>query len=227
VVAGPVTTQEVRQLAEKWFGPIPAGEKYVRSLPQEPRQTEDRLLEVTAQVPLNALYKCWHMCSRLDKGYHAADLITEIVGSGGSSRLFQSLVKEQQLFSNIECYHFGSVENGIMAIEGKLVKGVAMDQAEAAVEAEIQKLLTGGVTEDELQKAKNKTESVLAFEDMSLMNRANNLAFYELLGDANLMNTDLAKFQEVTKEALLKEAAEIFRKGNCNTLKYYTANQNN
>nr|MCU0404159.1 insulinase family protein [Chitinophagaceae bacterium] len=223
-VAGPVTVPQVKTLAEKWFGPIPAGKKYERTLPHEPRQTEDRSRDVQANVPLDALYKTWHMPARLEDGYYAADLITEIMGAGGSSRLFQSLVKEQQLFSNIECYHFGSVERGLMTVEGKLVKGVSMEKAEAAVEAEIEKLLNNGVTEAELQKAKNKTESVVAFEDMSLMNRANNLAFYELLGDAALMNTELAKFQTVTVDGLLSEAREIFRKGNCNTLRYFAAN---
>jgi predicted Zn-dependent peptidase len=223
-VAGPVTTEQVRELAEKWFGPIPSGTKYERSLPAEPRQTEDRVLEVTSTVPLDALYKTWHMGSRLDDSYYAADLITEIMGAGGSSRLFQGLVKKNKLFSNIECYHFGSVENGLMAIEGKLVKGVSMEAAEEAVDAEIEKLLLEGVTEAELEKAKNKTESVVSFEDMSLMNRANNLAFYELIGNANLMNTELTRFQEVTREGLMKEVREIFRKGNCNTLRYFAAN---
>jgi len=223
-VAGPVTTEQVRELAEKWFGPIPSGTKYERSLPAEPRQTEDRVLEVTSTVPLDALYKTWHMGSRLDDSYYAADLITEIMGAGGSSRLFQGLVKKNKLFSNIECYHFGSVENGLMAIEGKLVKGVSMEAAEEAVDAEIEKLLLEGVTEAELEKAKNKTESVVSFEDMSLMNRANNLAFYELIGNANLMNTELTRFQEVTREGLMNEVREIFRKGNCNTLRYFAAN---
>lgn len=223
-VAGPVKTEEVKALAEKWFGPIPAGEKYVRNLAQEPRQTEDRVLEVTAEVPLDAFYKVWHMPARMDEGYYKADLITEIMGSGGSSRLFQSLVKEQQLFSNIECYHYGSVEQGLLAIDGKLVKGISMDKAEAAVNAEIEKLLIAGVTEAELQKAKNKTESVVSFEDMSLMNRANNLAFYELLGDPNMMNTELQKYHDVTSEGLMAEAREIFRKGNSNTLRYFAAN---
>ena len=224
-VAGPVTTEEVRSLAEKWFGPIPSGTKYERSLPAEPRQTEDRVLEVTSAVPLDALYKTWHMGSRLEDSYYAADLITEILGAGGSSRLFQGLVKKNKLFSNIECYHFGSVEIGLLAIEGKLVTGVFMVTAEAAVEAEIEKLLLEGVSEAELEKAKNKTESVVSFEDMSLMNRANNLAFYELIGNANLMNTELTRFQEVTREGLMKEVREIFRKGNCNTLRYFAENE--
>ncbi len=223
-VAGPVTVEQVKALAEKWFGPIPSGTIYERKLPVEPLQNADRVLEVKANVPLDALYKTWHMPARLEEAYYATDLLTEIMGSGGSSRLFQSLVKEKQLFSHIECYHFGSVERGLLGIEGKLVKGVTMDAAETAVEAEIEKLLEDGVSEAELLKAKNKTESVVSFEDMSLMNRANNLAFYELLGDANLMNTELLKFQEITAEGLLKQAQSVFRKGNCNTIRYFAAN---
>jgi len=221
VVAGPVTTEQVRLLAEKWFGSIAPGLRYNRQLPQEPEQQTDRVLDVQSSVPVDALYKVWHMAARMEPGYYPAELITEIMGGGSSSRLYQRLVKEQQLFTGIDCYHYGSVERGLMTVEGKLVKGVTMEQAEKAVEQEIEKLMQEGVTENELQKAKNKTESVVAFEDMSLMNRANNLAFYELLGDANLMNTELAKYQEVSSEELLLEVRTIFRKGNCNTMRYF------
>jgi predicted Zn-dependent peptidase len=184
VVAGNVTVDQVRALAEKWFGPIEAGEKYQRNLPSEPAQTTAKKLEVFANVPLDALYKCWHIYPRLDHRYYVSDLITEILGGGGSSRLYQALVKEKQLFSNIECYHFGTLDAGLLAIEGKLVKGVKMEDAEAAIEVELEKIRNEKVTEAELEKVKNKTESMIAFEDMSLINRANSLAFYELLGDA-------------------------------------------
>jgi predicted Zn-dependent peptidase len=126
VVAGNITTEQVKLLTEKWFGSIPSGEKYQRSLPQEPKQTAPRKLEVKANVPLDAFYKCWHIYPRLDDRYYVADLITEIMSGGGSSRLYQSLVKEKQLFSNIECFHFGSTDAGLLAIEGKLVKGRQM-----------------------------------------------------------------------------------------------------
>ena len=65
--------------------------------------------------------------------------MTDILSGGGSSRLYQSLVKEKQLFSNIECYHFGSADAGLLAIEGKLVKGVKMEDAEKAIERRIGK----------------------------------------------------------------------------------------
>ena len=116
----------------------------------------------------------------------------------------------------------GSIENGLMVIEGKLVKGVTMEAAEAAIKSEIEKLVAFGVDEKELQKAKNKTESLIAFEDMSIMNRANSIAYYELLGDADLMNSELGKYQAVSAEQIKQEAAKIFRPGNCSTLYYYS-----
>jgi predicted Zn-dependent peptidase len=224
VVAGNVTVEKVKELTEKWFGDIPSGEKYIRSLPREPAQTEARKLEIKAEVPLDAFYKCWHIYPRTDKRYYIADLITEVLSGGGSSRLFQSLVKEKKLFSAVECYHSGSLDAGTLVIEGKLVKGIKMEDAEKAVEAELEKMRTEKVTTTELQKVKNKVESLIAFEDMSLTNRANSLAFYELLGDAEQMNHELEKYNVVTEEDILNESRIIFRPENSNTLYYYSKN---
>ncbi|MEP7253304.1 MAG: pitrilysin family protein, partial [Ginsengibacter sp.] len=229
-VAGNVTVEQVKKLAEKWFGDIPPGKKYVRHLPPEPKQTEARHLEIKAGVPLDALYKAWHMAprldkrSRLDKRYYTTDLITEILGSGASSRLFQSLVKEKQLFSSITCSHFGSIDSGLIYITGRVIKGVDILVAEQAVEQEISKLKDEPVTPKELEKVKNKTESMIAFEDISVMNRATSLASYELLGDANLMNTELSKYQEVTAVEIQNECSKIFSDSNSNTIYYRSAN---
>ena len=224
VVAGNVTTEKVKTLAEKWFADIPAGDPYKRNLPQEPVQTEERKLEVKANVPLDAFYKCWHMPGRLDRRYYIIELLTDILSGGGSSRLYQSLVKEKQLFSNIECHHFGSTDNGLVIIEGKLVKGVKIEDAEKAVEFELDKMRNELVSEQELQKVKNKTESMIAFEDMSVMSRATSLAYYEILGDAAWMNFELDKYGSVTTEDILQESRAIFRKENSSTLYYLSAN---
>ena len=224
VVAGNIKTEEVKRLAEKWFGDIPMGEKYNRQIPREPKQTAARRLEVAGDVPLDAFYKTWHMADRLDKGYYAAELITEILGGGASSRLYQSLVKEKKLFSNIECYQFGSSDAGIVAIEGKLVKGTKAAAAEAAVEEELSKLKEDGISDLELQKVKNKTESIITFEDMSVMSRANSLAYYELLGDANLMNTELGKYEALTNNDILLYSKQIFDSNNSSTLLYFSKN---
>jgi zinc protease len=222
VVAGNVKTDHIKRLAEKWFGPIAMGDKYIRNLPQEPVQNEARKLSIEAAVPLDAFIKTWHMDARLEKGYYAADLLTEVLGGGGSSRLYQSLVKEQKLFSNLDCHHFGSMDAGLVTIEGKLVKGVSMQQAEQAIAIEIEKVQEKPIGEAELQKVINKTESVIAFEDMSVMSRANSLAMYELMGDASLMNTELNKYREITPDDIHQYSKKIFRETNSNTL-YYNA----
>lgn len=223
-VAGNVSVDQIKKLAKKWFGDIPSGEKYERHLPTEPKQKAPALLEVTASVPLDALYKCWHMSSRLDPKYYVTDLITEILGGGASSRLFESLVKEQQLFSSIQCSHFGSVDAGLVYIEGKLIKGTSMEQAEKAIGIELDKMKNELVNPSELQKVKNKTESLMAFEDISIANRANSLATYELLGDADLMNKELAMYQAVTEEQIKKECQTLFDENNCSTMYYRSKN---
>ena len=224
VVAGKVTTAQVKGLAEKWFGPIPMGEKYVRNLPVEPPQTAPRVMEVKADVPVDLLLKTWHMGGRLDKSYYISDLITEILGGGASSRLHQRLVKEQQLFSSIDCYHYGTIEPGLLTVDGKLVKGVSMKKAEAALMVEIELMKKELITDNELQKIKNKTESVIAFEDISVMNRANSLAFYETLGDATLMNTELERYHAITAQEINDYCKLVFDDNNSNTLHYLSKN---
>lgn len=223
-VAGNVSTEEVKRLAQKWFGDIPSGEKYTRTLDAEPEQTEARTETLVRKVPIDALYKAWHIPSRMQEGYHECDLITEIMGNGYASRLYQSLVKEQQIFSNINCYHTGSLDAGLLVIEGKVKEGISLEAANDAVKNQIALLLDKGISDAELQKAQNKIESMIAFEDMSILSRANNLAFYELLGDAAMINDELTKYQKVTSQSLLATAKHIFCSTNENTL-FYKAEQ--
>lgn len=222
VVTGNVQTEQVKQLAQKWFGPIEAGKPYVRNLPKEPVQEKSRSMDVRADVPLDMLMMTWHMGGRFDEGYHATDLITEVLGGGTSARLYEQLIKVKQIFSSIDCYHFGTVDPGLLVIEGKLVKGISMTVAEKAVLEEIEKIKNEILDAKEVQKVINKTESVICFEDMSIMNRAHSLAYYELLGDADLMNKELGMYQRVTPTMIQHTAQEIFQESNRNTLYYYS-----
>jgi predicted Zn-dependent peptidase len=222
VVTGNVTTDQVKVLAEKWFGPIEAGKPYHRNLPVEPKQEKNKSLDVRADVPMDMLMMTWHMGGRFDASYHATDLITEVLGGGASARLYEELIKKKQIFSSIDCYHFGTIDPGLLVIEGKLVKGISMSVAEKAVLDEVAKLTNDLLEEKEVQKVINKTESIICFEDMSIMNRAHSLAFYELLGDAQLMNTELEKYQAVTPAIIQATAQAIFTEQNRNTLYYYS-----
>ncbi|MBO3270245.1 M16 family metallopeptidase [Hymenobacter defluvii] len=222
VVAGAVTEAEVKRLAEKWFGPISGGTRYERQLPQEPRQTEARFLELTSDVPLSALYKVYHMPSRADDAYYPVDLLGDVLGRGKSSRLYQRLVKEQQLFNSISASVSGSLEPGLLVVSGKLNAGVTLEDADAAVEAIIAELRTEPVPAEELEKVKNQAEASIVFGEIELLNRAMNLAYSKLIGDANLVNQESEKVQAVTPEAVLEAAQEVLRPTNCSTL-YYRA----
>jgi zinc protease len=221
-VAGHINTDEVKRLAEKWFGPIEAGQKYVRSLPKEPKQTEARKLILTKDVPVSVIYKAYHIADRMSPDYYPADLITEVLSGGQSSRLHQRLVKDKQLFSQIDCYHTGSVENGLLVVEGKILPTIKPEDADAAIVEELELMKKEKVSELELEKVKNKIESMIAFEDLNLLNRANNLAFYELLGDAENMNKEFSNYNRVTADDVQQYANQILHDSNCSTL-YYLA----
>ncbi len=220
VVAGNVTFERAKELTEKWFGPIPAGEKYVRNIGREPKQTEPRVLEVTADVPLNAIYKAYHMPSRTEPDYHAVDLISDILGRGKSSRLYDKLVKEQKLFNSISASVSGSLEQGLLVIQGKLNEGIDLQTANAAIEAVNQELMQQLVVEKELDKVKNQAETSIVFSEIELLNRAMNLAYSKLMGDANLINQEGEKVQAVTPQDILRCAKEVLDPNNCSTLLY-------
>lgn len=223
VVGGNVKTEEVKQLAEKWFAPIPAGEKYHRNLPKELPQTEARTQTVQANVPLNAIYIAFKMPARADQTYQSYDLMSDVLSQGQSSRLYNSLLKEKQLFSDINAYVSSSLDEGLFVVEGKLVAGVEMATAEAAIWEELEKLKNAFVSEQELTKVKNKSESIMVFAEMSLLDKAMNLAYYELLGDAQLLNTEIDRYLSITAEQIQQAAIRTFVKEQSSTL-YYLAN---
>jgi zinc protease len=225
VVGGNVSESEVFSLAEKWFGEIPAGNTPLRSIPKEPRQTEARSLTLEGNVPLDALYKAWHIPARHDPNYYTIDIITELLAGGHSSRLYQTLVKEKKLFSEINAYHTGSIDPGLLVIEGKLVKGISMPQAEEAVLQEIQLLKDQLVDEHELTKVKNRVEAQFIYSEIELLNKIVNLAFATLLGNTNLVNEEAAYYQQVSTGQILDQSREWLVPENSSTI-YYLSDGN-
>jgi zinc protease len=220
VVGGDVKIEEVKLLSEKWFGPILAGKKYNRNLPQEDEQHEERRQTVTAKVPLNDVYIAFQMGSRKDASYHVAELLSDILSRGHSSRLYRQLVQEKQIFSEVHAYMTGSMDKGMFVFEGKPLDGVTVEQAEAAIWGVLENIKAETVPEDELTKVKNKTESTMIFSEMSLLDKAMNLAYFELLGDADGLNHETDKFLKVTAGQIKAEANKLFRKDNSSTLIY-------
>jgi zinc protease len=225
VVAGNVDSAEVRSLAEKWFEPIPAVEKPIRKLPAEPTQKEARKLTVERDVPASAIYKAYHMCSRLDEDYYATDLISDLLGRGNSSRFYKSLIKEQELFTEISAYVMGDLDKGLFVISGKIKENVLMADAENAIFNEIKKLQTQLVHNDELQKCKNKIESSISFGETDILTKATNLAISELMGDADLINQEVSKYGKVSSENIKQLSIQLLNESNCSTLYYLAKNK--
>src|ERR1700744_2065235 len=160
------------------------------------------------------------MPGRLAKGYYEVDLISDILSRGNSSRLHRTLVKDKQLFSEIHAYNMGSFDIGMFVIEGKPLENVSTEAAEAAIWEQLELLKQQAIPADELTKVKNKTESTMVFSEMSLLDKAMNLAQLELLGDAGDRNHDTDEDRAVTAEQIQKQANAIFRKENSSTLIY-------
>jgi len=220
VVAGDVDLDNVKALCEKWFAPIEPGIKLKRNLPAEPEQTEYRSLTVERDVPINSIYRAYRMCSRVDEEYHTVDMLSDILSRGNSSRLYKNLIKDKQLFSDINAYVMGDFDKGLFVISGKVNDGITIEQAEAGIDAEILKIQTELVSDEELQKCKNKIESTVTYSEADVLNKATNLSISELLGDANLINLEIENYQKVTAEQIKEQANIILQKTNCSTLFY-------
>lgn len=225
VIAGNVELEDVKRLSEKWFGPIPKGPENKRNLPKEPEQTEARSLTVERDVPVDAIYKAYHMCSRYDAEYYAVDLISDVLSQGNSSRLHKSLIKDSKIFSDIHAYVLGDLDKGLFVISGKLSKGITMKEADDAINKELQKIRTELVSMDELTKVKNKIEATHTFGEIDILNKATNLAISELLGNPNMINEEIGKYLAVTAEQIKEQANIIFKPENCSTL-YYKSKKN-
>lgn len=226
VVAGKIDEDEAEALVRKWFEGIPNKAKPVRNLPQEPEQTERRFLSTSAAVPADALYMVFHSPSRFDKDFHTSMLLGQWLGFGKSSLLYEKLVKESEIFSSISAGVTGSVDAGLLLIEGKLKDGKTLEEAEEAVWNLLNKAKRNGIGADTLTKIKNQAETALAFEAVEVLNQAMNLAFFGLYGKADDADLENEKIQNVTEEQLNSLAEKIIQPNKASVL-YYNKTEKN
>ncbi|MBI9069002.1 MAG: insulinase family protein [Salinivirgaceae bacterium] len=222
VVAGNVAFEEIKKLSEKWFGNIPRRNTPKRNLPLEPKQEKAKLLEVDRPIPVDTIYQAYHMCDRLSPNYYATDLISDILSNGKSSRLNQYLVMEKKIFSQIDAYITGDHDPGLFIITGNLSKGVSFELAQKEIRNELDQFITDSVDIQELTKVQNKVEANLIYSEISILTKAMDLAHFELLDDANRINSETENYLKVTPEQLKNVASELFRVENCSTLLYHS-----
>ena len=222
VVAGNVTTDQIKLLSEKWFAPIPSGKKNERKLSEEPQQKEKRILHAEAKVPANALYKTFHMPGRFHQDYYAVDMLSDLLSRGESSRLYQALVKEKEIFNSISTFVMGTIDPGLLVVNGRLKDGISLEDAENEVDKILQKIILEGVTESELHKVKNQSAASLEFGEVEVINRAMNLAFASLSGDAGLVNREIENIERVSQDDIQRVATEILREENSSVMYYHS-----
>jgi len=223
VVAGGVSVEQIKRLAEKWFSGIPAGNQPKLSIPTEERQKQKRSLTLHAEVATDALYKVYHVPGRLQQGYVEADLITDILGFGRSSVLEQKLVKNTSLFANCSAYVLGNVDPGLMVFTGKMEMGQTAEDAEKALDEVIETFKSSLVSQEIIEKGKNQSEAMKSYDSVQLLNRAMNLAYYAHLGDPHLYQLEYEKKLAISPEEILTSANEILVEDNASVVYYKKA----
>ncbi len=224
VVSGNVEAHNVFDLAEKWFGDIPKGIEIERNYPIEPVHNEYRKLTIEAEVPANQLTLGFKMDDRLGSGYLSADLLSNVLSLGKSSRFYQNLVLEKKLFSSVDAYILGSIDPGLLVITGQLSENINIDDAEKAVFDELEAVIETPVDNLEFEKLLNQIEAQHVFGETNCLHVAMNLAFYAMLGKPELINTELNDYNTLTANDLQREAKRIFKRSNCTSLHYMALN---
>ncbi|HEX2969329.1 MAG TPA: pitrilysin family protein [Bacteroidales bacterium] len=220
-LAGNISADRTRELSEKWFESIEPGKIKKRNLQQEPLQTEARQQTVERDVPADAFYKVWHTVSRLDTDFQTLDLLSDILSGGESGRLNKVLVREKRLFSEINAYITSDLDPGLIVIYGNVMKDVDLKYAENAVIDLLEELkVPGAIPDDEVEKVKNRFESTNVFSNTNALNKAVNLSFYELMGRAEMINTEIDIYRKITAKMIGDSARKYFLNSNCSTLYY-------
>lgn len=224
-ICGNVKPEDVLAMTKKWFGEIPMGPSIKKDFPKEPIQEEKRCLEVEANVPLDALYLVFHGAARQDRAYYVDDFITDVLAEGDASQLYQSLVKEQELFTNIDAFITASIDKGLVVIEGKLADGVSFEVAEQAIWKELDVLKQQSLSQAAMEKFQNRIEHNIEFGEMNNLHKAINLGYYEVLGDAAWINEEKERYTSLTAEDVQLRSQELFRE-KASSVIYYKAKNN-
>ncbi len=219
-ISADLDEERMIDLAEKWFGDLPDRPSAPAPIPQEPPQTEARRQEVERDVPATTVTVAYPMGGRTSADFYTADLVSDLLSGGDSSRLYNRLVKERRLLSSVNAYITGDADPGLFIFTGQLLPETTPEAAEAAFRAEIQALCDTPASDYEMQKVKNKFEANTLFGELNVMNKAMNLGFYEMLGDLGLINREVEAYRAVTNDAVADFCHRTFRPERSSTLIY-------
>ena len=224
-LAGNLDSAKAIELVEHYFADIQPSAQSADPLPVEPVQTARRELSVEREVPASCFIQAFHMPGVGEKDYYVCDLLSDVLSNGQSSRMYDQLVRQQGLFTELNAYITGESHPGLFVVEGRLADGTSMQSAEQAVSEQLCRLSQEPVSDHELQKVVNKYENTFVFSHYKASDRAMSLCYYEWLGHPDWVNDDPLHYRSITPADLQRVAANIFTNSNSNVIYYCKKNQ--
>lgn len=211
VISGNVKYEEVKKLAEQYIEPIPSQPEPPKVNIKEPPQTGERRVLVKKDVATPYLAIAWKVPEAKHEDYYALSLLSDILSSGRSSRLYSSLVDKQQLATQIFTNFGESFDPTLFIIAGVTAKNIHENDLEKAIYAEIEKIKKDGITENELQKVKNQKLMEFYGQVETINGKSNNLGTYEVFfGDYRKMFDAPAEYNKVSTEDIRRMAVKYF-----------------
>jgi len=207
-IAGNITIEETKQMVEKYFGDIPKGVKEIsRPTIVEPEQKKEIRDVIRDNIQLPAVVQAYHIPAQGTEDFYAVDMLTILLSQGESSRLYRSLVDNKQLAIQSGAFPFSLEDPGITLAFAITNAGVSVEEAEAAMDEEYERVKNELISDEEFQKLKNQIENDFVNSKSSVVGRAEKLANYKMyFGDANLINTEINRYMKVTKEDIQRVA---------------------
>ena len=221
-LAGDFDLEEAKKLVAEYFGPIPSGKNPPRPAAEIQPQTDARKVVVEkGNTPLPAAMHLWRAPKTTDPDSYAVGMLADILASGKSSRLYGRLVDKEQAAVQAQAFPFLLENVGVVGVFAVGNRGVTLDRLDTLIDEEVQRMIRDGVTEEELQKARNSREAQLAGRFGTMASRARGLAHYHLyFGDTDLVNTELNNYLKVTREDIQRVAKKYLSPGGRNVLHY-------
>ena len=216
VVAGDIDIAQTKAFIAKYFGDIPKGTKAVpRPTDVEPEQTAEKRVNFYDNVQLPAVIIAYHTPKLGSEDYYAIQLLSQLLSQGKSSRFQKAIVDEQQKALAVGAFAIPNEDPGLAMMYGIANAGVKPEDLESAMLAEVDKVVNTIISDEEYQKLRNQAENDFITQNQRVQGVAENLAtYYTFLGNANLINTELERYNKVTKQDLKNAAAKYFTKNN-------------
>jgi predicted Zn-dependent peptidase len=215
VIGGDIDIAKTKELINKYYGDIPKGAPINRDVPQEPAQTKEKRVNFYDNVQLPAVVVAYHIPKLGTDDYYAVQLLTQLLSQGKSSRFQKEIVDKEQKALAVGAFSLNNEDPSLAIMYGITAAGTKPEDLEKSMDAEIEKVKNNLISEEEYQKLKNQAENDFISQNEKILGVVDNLAtYYTFMHDANLINTELERYNKITKEDLKRVAEKYFTKAN-------------